>query len=138
MPSGRSRTITGRREPDYPASVFGVRAAEPGYRRFVFAPRPGALEWAHAAVPTPHGEIVVSWGLRDGVFEASLSAPPGTEALVLIPLASLRHSEISVNGRPVWPPEAAEGVAGVSPGREETGCVAFDLWGGQAYRFRSR
>ena len=130
--------MVGKPQPDYSASVFGVRAEEPGFGRFVFAPRPKALEWAHAVVPTPHGAIIASWGLHGAVFEASLTVPQGATALALIPNASLGHSEITINDQRVWPQGAAEVVAGVPRGREDTGCVAFDLPGGQTYHFRSR
>ena len=136
MPRHRKPMTT--ESPDYPACVFGVRAEEPGFGRFVFAPRPQALEWAHAVVPTPHGEIVASWGVRGAVFHASLTVPEGTAALMLIPIRSLGHEQISVNDQPAWPDGQAQAIAGVSCAKEDTGCVAFDLRGGQTYHFRSR
>jgi hypothetical protein len=123
---------------DVRGCVFGLRALEPGFERFVFAPRPTALEWARAVVPTPHGNVLASWQFKDNVLEATLAVPGGTTALALIPVAALGHREVSVNGRVLWPTGAPEGVAGVSCGREENGCVALDLQGGQTYRFRSR
>jgi hypothetical protein len=76
--------------------------------------------------------------VRGAVFHASLTVPEGTAALMLIPIRSLGHEQISVNDQPAWPDGPAQAIAGVSCAKEDTGCVAFDLRGGQTYHFRSR
>jgi len=40
--------------------VLGVTPAEPGYGTVRVAPRPGAIERATGAVPTPHGLVRVN------------------------------------------------------------------------------
>jgi hypothetical protein len=44
---------------DLLAYTVGVTPAEPGYQRVRVAPRLGDLDWARAAVPTPHGLVTV-------------------------------------------------------------------------------
>lgn len=39
--------------------TLGVTPAEPGYAKVRVAPRPGGLDWAEGAVPTPHGQVHV-------------------------------------------------------------------------------
>lgn len=57
-----------------PELVLGVRMLSDGWRRFTVAPALGALEWAAAVVPTPHGEIVISSGPNG----TTVDVPAGT------------------------------------------------------------
>ena len=60
--------------------VLGVRPTSPGFKTFVVDPNPGDLAWAKGSVPTPHGDIRVSWTMRGGKLRLSVTAPPGTNA----------------------------------------------------------
>ena len=41
--------------------VLGVQPTSPGYKTFTVTPHPGNLQWARGVVPSPRGNIVVSW-----------------------------------------------------------------------------
>jgi hypothetical protein len=58
--------------------VLGVRPTSPGFATFVVAPQPGSsLSSASGVVPTPHGDLTVSWTKEDGRLAISVEAPAG-------------------------------------------------------------
>lgn len=65
--------------------VLGVRAVDPGYRTFTVAPHFGTLRWAKGRVPTPYGQISVSWTRHGGRYLLTVEAPPGTVATIVLP-----------------------------------------------------
>ncbi|MBW3079416.1 alpha-L-rhamnosidase C-terminal domain-containing protein [Bifidobacterium simiiventris] len=77
-----------------PEGLMGVRPLEPGYRRFEVAPQPGAVLAASATMPTPAGDIRVSYRVRegaaDGAIELDLTVPSRTRANVILPTAAYR------------------------------------------------
>jgi len=58
--------------------VLGVEPLEPGYRRCRIAPQRCGLRSVDGSVPTPHGDITVSWQDRHG----TATIPAGIVALV--------------------------------------------------------
>ena len=63
--------------------VLGVQPTSPGFATFTVNPQQGGFVWgiasASGTVPTPHGDIAVSWKLgRKGKLVVSVQAPPGT------------------------------------------------------------
>lgn len=68
--------------------VLGVKPTGPGFVTWSIRPMPGDVRWARGVVPTPKGEIKVSWekGERGG-FKLVVSAPKGTRGVVAVPLA---------------------------------------------------
>ncbi|MFN6119090.1 MAG: family 78 glycoside hydrolase catalytic domain [Actinomycetes bacterium] len=73
--------------------VAGIRpiTGEPAYRRFRVAPvvdnhgPAPRLRWADAVHDSPAGRIASSWALTDGVFDLTVTVPPGTVAEVELP-----------------------------------------------------
>ncbi|HWL52637.1 MAG TPA: alpha-L-rhamnosidase C-terminal domain-containing protein [Chthoniobacteraceae bacterium] len=60
--------------------LAGIRAAEPGWGRFVIDPRPGPVTQWEIKAPTPRGPIEVECRQRDGRCEiVRWSAPPGMQ-----------------------------------------------------------
>lgn len=57
--------------------VLGVRPLTPGWSTVEIAPRTGSLKWAEGSIPTPLGEIRVSWKNFDGVPQLETEVPPG-------------------------------------------------------------
>jgi hypothetical protein len=58
--------------------VLGVRPTSPGFATFVVEPQPGTIvKWASGVVPTPHGDLQVSWKLVRGKPSVTVHAPPG-------------------------------------------------------------
>ena len=62
--------------------ILGVMPLEPGFRRFQVKPYPGLLTHASGTVPTPYGEIHISWRLLDGLVRLKVECPPETEAVI--------------------------------------------------------
>ncbi|WP_236048108.1 family 78 glycoside hydrolase catalytic domain [Paractinoplanes ovalisporus] len=66
--------------------VAGLSPLEPGYARSLIAPRPGGgITWAHGSLETPYGKLAVDWRNEPGGFEADVTVPPGTTALLRLP-----------------------------------------------------
>lgn len=81
--------------------VLGVRPTAPGFTRFVVAPQTCGLTWAKGAVPTPHGELHVSWREQSKGLELELTVPRGCQVEVQLPggVAQIRGA-----GRHRWSP----------------------------------
>ena len=65
--------------------VLGVQPADPGYATFTVDPHSGTLAWASGAVPTPHGQITVSWTRRGAMRSLTVQVPPGTIGRIVTP-----------------------------------------------------
>lgn len=63
---------------DLPAWVLGVQPLEPGWAALSINPHMSGLQWAQAAVPTPHGVVHVT--VRGNTLDAQL--PEGVRARV--------------------------------------------------------
>ncbi|KAB8204428.1 Six-hairpin glycosidase-like protein [Aspergillus parasiticus] len=64
--------------------VLGIRAADPGYSKWYFEPLLEGLDLdsASGTLPTPYGEIVASWEVKNGTVRLSITAPPGTSGTI--------------------------------------------------------
>ncbi len=63
--------------------VLGVEPLAPGFRKFRVRPYPGRLTHASGTVPTPHGDIAVSWKLDEkGLVHLNVRHPEGMEMVV--------------------------------------------------------
>ena len=60
-----------------PAILLGIQPLSDGWATFKIAPRPGRLKWISAAIPTPHGSILVDLTGKKMV----LHVPAGTTAV---------------------------------------------------------
>ncbi|WP_254650839.1 family 78 glycoside hydrolase catalytic domain [Streptomyces sp. GbtcB7] len=65
----------------------GIRPLEPGYRRFLVAPRPGGgLRRAEGVHQSPYGLIRSAWQITScGAFRLQVTVPAGTSAEVQLP-----------------------------------------------------
>ncbi len=63
------------------AYVLGVRPAAPGFARVVVDPVPSGLAWARGCVPTPHGDLYVSWRMKDGEIDLDIREPKGVKVV---------------------------------------------------------
>jgi hypothetical protein len=64
--------------------VLGVQPVDPGYATFTVTPHFGSLNWAKGAVPTPFGQILVSWAKRGGSHLLTVQAPAGTAGSIAV------------------------------------------------------
>ena len=66
--------------------VGGLAPADPGYRTFTVAPRPGGgLRHCSTRLVTPYGTAAVTWQRIDGRLEATVEVPAGSTALIALP-----------------------------------------------------
>ena len=59
----------------YQAHTLGIQPLEPGFARFGVRPVFGGLGWASGTVPTPTGDIEVSWEKQGSSYVGSLKHP---------------------------------------------------------------
>ncbi len=79
--------------------VLGIKPVKPGFEKFSVIPHLGTqLKNVIGDMPTPHGTIRASFDIKKGIHHVSV--PEGTEALVAIPKAGMRISNIELNGSP--------------------------------------
>jgi hypothetical protein len=74
------------------STVLGVTPTDPGYAHTSIRPTPCGLSWAKGTVPTPHGDLSVSWKVEGKTFSLDVSIPPGTAALLTPPSGFSRGS----------------------------------------------
>jgi len=55
--------------------ILGVKPVDLGYRKFTVEPHPCGLTHAEGAVPTPYGDIRVSWNVSGGKIDVKVDAP---------------------------------------------------------------
>lgn len=72
--------------------LCGIRAAEPGYRKSVIAPKPiEGLSWAEASLETPYGTLSSRWERTGNRYEIRVTVPVNTTAKVILPGSSEAH-----------------------------------------------
>lgn len=117
-------------------SVLGIRPNAPGFSKAVIAPLTGGLAWAEGTVPTPRGNISVSWRQEGATFLMTARTPTTVPAIVSLPRGSA--AEIAVNGITIWRNGAVTGsVPGVRVLGPTLDRVVLDVTPGQ-YQFTSR
>ena len=81
------------------------RAADrrPGSRRFAVRPTLCDLTWAKGSVPTPHGDVAVSWKLGEDKLQLDVTVPAGTEADVTVPTERFEKATVELDGRKAEP-----------------------------------
>ena len=107
--------------------LAGVRPLEPGSRRIIVAPQPGALEAFTARVPTIRGPVDVRWQREGDQVALHLRIPANTTAEVHLPAGD--PAGITEGGVPL---SSAPGIARL----ERDGASEVLLVGGGEYLFR--
>ncbi len=79
--------------------VLGVSPGSPGFSLVALAPNTLGLTFAKGTVPTPRGDVQVSWTLDSGQFTYGVTLPAGTKAtLNLSGLEVARFGRVSIDG----------------------------------------
>jgi hypothetical protein len=60
--------------------ILGISPRSDGFTRFNVAPTPLGLNYAKGVVPTPHGDIEISWQNKGEILKIELFVPMGTIA----------------------------------------------------------
>lgn len=87
--------------------VLGVTPLEPGFGRWQVYPvvDGGNLSWARGIVPTPNGDIGVSWEKQDGdggsVLHLEVIAPEGTKGTICVRTMGFASSKVTLDGKEV-------------------------------------
>jgi len=81
------------------AHVLGVTPAEPGFQTISIRPEPGELAWAKGRVPTPHGDVAVSWVSGADRFALEVTVPAGTGADIVLPVARFPQAVATLEGQ---------------------------------------
>jgi hypothetical protein len=83
-----------------PRHLMGIRPLEPGFRKVLIRPQPGALETADMKFPTPRGPVVVRFENEpDGPFSLEVKLPENTTARVDLPRRNRVDSRIAVDDK---------------------------------------
>ncbi len=85
--------------------VLGISIQELAFGRCRIEPKCAHLEWAKGILPSPKGEIAVSWEKRQGLFTMSVNVPDGIETEVVFPVESENVKEFVHNGKTYSVPE---------------------------------
>ncbi len=91
-----------------PAEILGVQPVAPGFRVFRIQPHPMDLTWARGVVPTPRGDISVSWqGSQEKLnsetsFELKVFVPKETTGEIFIPGLAKGNPAVSLNDLVFW------------------------------------
>jgi hypothetical protein len=81
--------------------ILGVRPVAAGFKTMEIRPELCDLNWARGKVPTPKGDVSVSWKLDQQRFTLDVTVPPETMADVILPTARFDQPVITRNGRAV-------------------------------------
>lgn len=80
------------------ARVLGVTPASPGFKTISVRPELCDLTWAKGVVPTPHGDVAVSWKLQGDGLQLSVAIPPDAEADVVLPVSRFENPSMTMDG----------------------------------------
>ncbi|TAF79445.1 MAG: alpha-L-rhamnosidase [Runella slithyformis] len=70
-------------------NMTGIQLGETGFKKIVFAPKPGGgITSAKASYESPYGIIVSSWETNNGKTTVSVQVPPNSSAQMILPNAT--------------------------------------------------
>ena len=94
------------------SQILGVTPLAPAFNRLAIRPTLCDLKWARGTVPTPHGDLGVSWTLTATGMELNVKLPAGAAAEVTLPTARFANPRVTLKGREL----PADRVANLSAG----------------------
>jgi hypothetical protein len=80
------------------ARILGVEPAAPGFQRISIRPQLCGLHFAKGSVPTPRGDVKVSWTKADAEFTLDITAPGNTGIDVTLPEMDIEKPVLMVDG----------------------------------------
>ncbi len=80
------------------AHILGVTPAAPGFETISIKPELCHLDWAKGKVPSPHGDVSVSWAIKSNKYTLDAGVPEGTKADVELPLSHFSEPVITADG----------------------------------------
>ncbi|KAM3083989.1 hypothetical protein ACMFMG_001905 [Clarireedia jacksonii] len=111
--------------------VLGVIPTGPGFETWTIKPMPGDVNWARGVVPTPKGDITVSWSFgKAGSFALSIETPAGTSGVVSVPIKG-DSQVVLVDGAQAWSKDGTVSAFGAES--EGDGYVSLKVQGGEEH-----
>ncbi|GAA4685584.1 hypothetical protein GCM10025780_35010 [Frondihabitans cladoniiphilus] len=97
--------------------LLGAAPTGVGFSTWTIAPHPGSVSWARGTLPTPHGDLALTWKRANsgGGFSLSVTSPQGTTGVVSIPVSGA-HPVVTLDGLTVY-----DGSKGVSHNASRSG-----------------
>ena len=86
-----------------PARILGVTPAAPGFKRVAIRPHLSGLSWSKGVVPTPMGDVQVSWTKTDAAFTLDVTAPTEMGIDVSMPTTDFADAALVIDGRQAFP-----------------------------------
>ncbi|WP_321474952.1 alpha-L-rhamnosidase C-terminal domain-containing protein [uncultured Paludibaculum sp.] len=93
------------------ARILGVTPSSPGFQTVAIRPLPSGLTSARGKVPTPRGDVEVSWKRTGAALSLDVVIPATSTAEVILP----GREAVTLDGSTVA--RNAQGAVAVSPGR---------------------
>ena len=81
------------------ARILGVTPATPGFNTISLRPQLCGLTWAKGKVPTPLGDIAVSWVLSADKLMVDVTIPAGAVADVVLPVSHFENPIITLDDK---------------------------------------
>lgn len=106
-------------------SLGGIRADEPGFKRFIVEPYTKTLDWVKCQYESPYGAIISNWSKQDGIVTMNVTVPVNTTATVYVD-----GQQVTESGKP------AKQANGVTFLRMENDKAVFKVQSG-TYEFKS-
>jgi hypothetical protein len=82
------------------AVILGITPLEPGFKIFRVSPWIDELNEASGSVPTPYGNIQISWKLNNGSVDIELNHPPELNPVIQT-YPEIQSGRITINGNKV-------------------------------------
>ncbi len=83
-------------------SLGGIKSSEdqPGFKAFTVNPEfPTSITKTEVKVPTPYGDIINNWSIKDDVLSLNLEVPFNTQARLIVTPSELES--LKINGEPI-------------------------------------
>ncbi len=110
------------------SEILGVRPASPAFDEMAIRPTLCDLSYAKGSVPTPHGNVEVSWERKSDQLHVKVAVPPGTEADFGLPLGDAKAPIVTADGKALWSGENASGtVSGITDLKRQASTLDMKL-----------
>ena len=82
---------------ELPSKILGVSPAKPGFKEVLINPTLSDLKWAKGIVPTPNGNISVSWNNTVELFTLKSKIPSNMPVTFILPTSE--NCDVTINGK---------------------------------------
>jgi hypothetical protein len=83
------------------SKILGITPASPGFKVISIRPQLCNLTWAKGKVPTPRGDVEVSWSVQGQTFSLDVTVPEGEKAEVELPFDRFENPTATLAGKKI-------------------------------------